>query len=42
MKQDTQNGMKRVTVNVDQMAVLVIINNPGMKINASVNVKNWE
>ena len=37
-KQDTQNNMKRVTVNVDQMAVFVIANNAGMKMN--VNVKN--
>ena len=42
MKQNTQNGMKRVSVNVDQMTVFVIINNAGMKINAGVNVKNWE
>ena len=26
MKQDTQNGMKRVNANVDQMQLLVIIN----------------
>ena len=41
MKQDTQNGMKRVNANVDyQMAVSVTINNVGMMINAGVNVKN--
>ena len=40
MKQDTQNGMKLVSVNVDQMVVFVIINNVGMMINAGVNVKH--
>ena len=40
MKQDIWNGMKRVSVNVDQMQSFVIINNVGMKINADVNVKN--
>ena len=40
MKQDTQNGMKRVGVTVDQMQALLIINNVGMMINASVNAKN--
>ena len=40
MKQDTQNGMKRVSVNIDQMQVFAIINNVGMTINADVNVKN--
>ena len=40
MKQDTQNGMKPVNENVDQMQVFVIINNVGLKINADVNVKN--
>ena len=40
MKQDTQNGIERVNVNVDLMAVFVTINNVGMKINAGVNVKN--
>ena len=40
MKQDTQNGMKRANVNVDQMYAFVIINNVGMMINARVNVKN--
>ena len=38
MKQDTQNGMKRVNAIVDQMTVFVIINNAGMKINACVNI----
>ena len=32
--------MKRVSVNVDQMQVFVIINNIGIMINAGVNVKN--
>ena len=40
MKQDIQNGMKRVSVNVDQMQLFVIINNVGIKINADVNAKN--
>ena len=40
MKQDTQNGMKLVNVSVDQMQAFVIINNPGMMIHASVNVRN--
>ena len=40
MKQDTQNGMKLVNVNVDQMRVFVIINNAGIVIYADVNVKN--
>ena len=40
MKQDTQNGMKRVSVNVDQMQAFVIINNIGIMINAGVNAKN--
>ena len=40
MKQDTQNGMKRVSVNVDQMQAFVIINKAGMMINAGVNANN--
>ena len=40
MKQDTQNDMKRVSVNVDQMQPFVIINNVGIMINAGVNAKN--
>ena len=40
MKQDTQNGMKHVSVNVDYMQAFVIINNIGMMINAAVNAKN--
>ena len=40
MKQDTQNGMKHVSVNVDQMEAFVIINNVGMMINARVNANN--
>ena len=40
MKQDTQNDMKRVSVNVDQMQAFLIINNFGMMINAGVNAKN--
>ena len=40
MKQDTQSGMKRVSVNIDQMQAFVIINNIGIMINAGVNTKN--
>ena len=40
MKQDTQNDMKRVSVNADQMQVFVMINNVGMMINTGVNAKN--
>ena len=40
MKQDIQNGMKRVSVNVYQMQLFVIINNVGIKINADENAKN--
>ena len=32
MKQDIYNGMKRVSVNVDQMQLFVILNNVGIKI----------
>ena len=40
MKRGTQKGMKRVSVNVDQIQAFVIMNNDGMVINASVNAKN--
>ena len=40
MKQDVQNGMKLVNASADLMAVFVIINKVGMKINAGVNAKN--
>ena len=40
MKQDLQNGMKHVSVNIDYMQLFVIINNVGIKINADVNAKN--
>ena len=40
MKQDTQNGMKRASVNVDQMQAFATINNVGMMINVGVNAKN--
>ena len=40
MKQDTQNDMKRVSVNEDLIAVFAIINNTGIMINADVNAKN--
>ena len=40
MKQDLQNGMKHVSVNVVQKQLFVIINNVGIKINADVNAKN--
>ena len=39
MKLDLQNGMKNVSVNVDQMHFFVIINKDGIKINVDVNVK---
>ena len=35
-----ENGMKHVSVNVDQMQVFVTINNIGMMISAGVNAKN--
>ena len=43
MKQDIckLKDMKLVSVNVDWMQVFVIINNVRIKINVSVNVKNW-
>ena len=40
MKQDTQNGMKHVSVNVDQMQTFVIINNLKIMINAGLNANN--
>ena len=40
MKQDTLNDMKRVSANVEQMAVFAIINNVGIMIDVGVNVKN--
>ena len=40
MKQGTQNVMKLVNANVDQMQMIETINNVGMKINTEVNVKN--
>ena len=40
MKQDTQNGMKRVSVNIDQMRAFAIINNAGIMINLGVNANN--
>ena len=40
MKQDIQNGMKLVNINVDQMQVFVIINNVGVMKNVGVNVTN--
>ena len=40
MKQDTQNSMKHVNENVDQMAMILIINNVGMMISAGVNANN--
>ena len=33
--------MKHVSVNVDCMQMLIIINNVGMMINVDANVKNW-
>ena len=40
MKQDIQNSIKLVYVNVDYMQLNLIINNIGIKINVDVNVKN--
>ena len=40
MKQDTQNDMKHVSVNIDQMQGFVIMNNVGMMINAGTNANN--
>ena len=40
MKQGTQNSMKLVNANVDQMQVFVIINKCGIMINADRNAKN--
>ena len=40
MKQDSQNRMKRVSANLDQMQAFVIINNVGMMINVDANIKN--
>ena len=39
-KRDAQNGMKRVSVNVDSSIVFVIINSVEMMINADVNAQN--
>ena len=42
MKQDAENGMKRVSVNVDLTVVFAIINNAETMINAGVNEKiDW-
>ena len=40
MKQNTQNGMKLLNINVDQMHVFVIINSFEIKIIVDVNVNN--
>ena len=40
MKGDIQDGMKHVTVYVDQMELFVIINNAGIKINVGANAEN--
>ena len=40
MKQDIQNGIKRVGLNVDQIQLFVTTRNVGIKINADVNAKN--
>ena len=40
MKQNTQNDMKRISVNVDQVQAFVILNNVGMMINSGKNAKN--
>ena len=41
MKQDNQNGTKRVNVSVNVGLILIIKNNVGVKINADVNARNW-
>ena len=38
MKQDTYNGMKLASVNVDQIQLFVTINEYGININADMNV----
>ena len=40
MKQDGQNDLKRVSVNVDLNIVFVIIKNVGMMVNTGVNAKD--
>ena len=40
MKQDTLSGMKYISANVDETAVLAIINNARMMINAGVNAND--
>ena len=40
MKLGLQNGMKNVSVNIDQMQLFVITNNIEIKTNVDVNVKN--
>ena len=40
MTQETQNDMKLVNANVDQMQVFVIISKCGIMINADGNAKN--
>ena len=40
MKQDAQNGMKRVNVSVNLGLIFVIIHNVEIKINADVIAKN--
>ena len=40
MKRGIQSGMKRASVNVDQMQAFAIMNNVGMMINAGVNANN--
>ena len=40
IKQDTQNGMKLLNVNLDQMQVFVMVNNVGINMNADASVKS--
>ena len=40
MKQDTENGMKRVNANIDWMQVFVTISKNKIKINVDVNANN--
>ena len=41
MKQDTQDSMKLVNANVDQMQIFVIVNSVEIITNTDVNAKNW-
>ena len=40
MKQDTQNNIKHVNIDIDFMQLFVTINKDGMMTNADASVKN--